>query len=1271
MIEQRLLQQLEKVARRFRKLRFWQSLSIAWLAAAGVGACAFAANWAPDWRPSRAAALVAGFGLLAVIGCLTLALASARDYHWVAKRVEAGYPDLRSCLLTAIEQRPELPQERFGFLQDRVIRQALHHAYQHAWQRIVPPRRIAAAVLANAATLGLLIAVLAGLSLQGSARAKASAATSGAGGPADGRLSIVVEPGDTEVERGASLLVLARYQGTQPADATLVYSAASDSASSDESNRLAMSKSLDDPVFGGRISAVEAPLDYHVELADRKTETFHVAVFEYPKLVRADAKLVYPAYAALEERLIQDVRTISAPEGTELTLICRLNKPVASATLTEKEGEPLALAATEGEPRVYQATFRCDRSRRFALQLVDDRGRRNKIPADFAVNLLPNRPPDLKLVFPGRDVEVSPLEEADVAATARDDFGLKRYGVSYALAGAEPTEIVLGENAAANERHALAHAIRLEALKAEPDQLLSYYFWAEDLGSGGELRRAESDMYFAEVRPFEEIFRQGEQPPGGESQQQQQQGGANAQAAEKLGELQKQIIAATWKLIRRETAKAPSDAFADDARLVGESQASAWEQAGKLSEKLQDPESRKHAATVVLAMAGALEHLTAAQEGPALAPLSPALAAEQAAYQALLKLRAREHRVIRGRQQRGASGGGASNRSQQQLQQLELSNDENRYETQRTAQSPQQQQDRETLQVLNRLSELARRQSDLNERLKELQSALEQARSEEEREEVRRQLKRLREEEQEILRDSDELKSRMQSPENQERMADAGRQLDQTREQVRRASEALEQEQVSQAAAAGTRAEREFQELRNDFRRRSSGRFSEEMREMREEARKLDEDEQQLAQRLATPEQEQEASRSLRGTGEEQDLPGEIGQQKGRLEDLQRRMQDTIREAEQVEPLLAEQLYDTARKVQQQNPSRALEAAELSMRRGLADDAREQEQIARGGIGELRAGVERAAESVLGDETEALRRAEQELEQLSQELDEEIARNSGPPRPGQAPSDSRRRGGARPAEPSEQQGAAPGGQRPTEEQPNAPQPGRGQGDEREPGERRPGERQPGQEQQREGQGGQGQPGERQPGGGQPGQEQPGQEQPGEGQQGEGQPGERQPGQGQPNGGQPNQGQPGGGRNGRAGPRNLAGPGGTGGAFDPLGEALNRATAPITGEGFRDWSDRLRDVEEMVDNPELQAEAARIRDRARGIRAELKRHSKPPDWDLVRAGVFEPLVELRDRIAEELLRRANKDAIMPLDRDPVPPKYSEKIRRYYERLGTGQ
>jgi hypothetical protein len=125
-------------------------------------------------------------------------------------------------------------------------------------------------------------------------------------------------------------------------------------------------------------------------------------------------------------------------------------------------------------------------------------------------------------------------------------------------------------------------------------------------------------------------------------------------------------------------------------------------------------------------------------------------------------------------------------------------------------------------------------------------------------------------------------------------------------------------------------------------------------------------------------------------------------------------------------------------------------------------------------------------------------------------------------------------------------------------------------------------------------------------------------------------------------------------------------GGTG----PFEDYVPRDMGPLTGEGFRQWSDRLRDVEEMVADPELRAEAARIRERARMMRAELRRHSTEPNWDLVQQQVAGPLVELRDRVATELLRRTAKQAIIPLDRDPVPPKYTEKTRLYYERLGIG-
>jgi hypothetical protein len=1246
MIDPRLAQQLEKVAVRLRRLRFWRGLASAWLVAVAAGLTMLGLDRAIDWFPPHSPTIVFGLAACAAAVFGWLAHASHRDYHRVAEQVEAAYPELKSCLLAALEQRPTLAGRRFGFLQDQVIRQALNHAYGHDWPMIVPASRIAGAVLANAAAFVLLLFVVAGLASPTVSRRPAAASLAGRQPSPTDRLAVTVEPGNTEVERGTSLLVLARFQGPQPAEATLVYK-----TTDTEPERLNMAKSLDDPVFGGRIPLVDQPLDYHVEMPDFTSESYHVSVFEYPRLVRADARLVYPDYTDMPERLVQDVRTISVVEGTELTLICHLNKPVVSATLADDGSPALELAVADNDQTARQTTFRCEKSRKLRLELVDDQGRRNKSRVELTIHVLPNKPPDLKLAFPAHDVEVSPLEETDVKATAWDDFGLRRIGLTYELAGGQPVEVVLGENATAKERHELTHVIRLEELKAEPDQLLSYHFWAEDAGPDGQPRRTESDMYFAEVRPFDEIFRQGQQPPGG-SQQQQQQGGDNAQAAEKLLKLQKDIVNATWKVIRRELPDEPSTALRTDVKSIGESQSAALAEAKDLAQKLTDPQSQAHLAEVTEAMQQAIDKLQAAHDGNAVAPLRPALSAEQAAYPALLKLRAREHSVIRRRQQGGGGGGGGANRSQQQLQQLELKNDENRYETQRTAQSQAPEQ-RETRQVLNRLSELARRQNDLNERLKELQSALEEAQSEPDREEIRRQLKRLREEEEEILRDTDELKARMDQPENQERMAEAREQLDQTRDQVRRASESLADEKVSQAAAAGTRAQRDFQELRNEFRRRASGQFSDQMREMRDDARQLDQKEREIAERLAKDGNEP-AEKSLRGDDPRDKVPEELAQQKERLSELLNRMRETIEEAETPEPLLAEQLYDTARKIQEQNLDRALEAAENSLRRGLTDDARGQERIAGKGINELREGIEHAADSVLGDDTEALRRAREELDRLSDELGDEIARNTGEGFRGQG-SGFREED----AEPGDHRSPhrVPSGWREESRSPS----GDGQSTHTD----QSNQNRPDQPQSEGSQTSQGRSNDGKPPNGR-NSRQAGQE------RNEGaQPNDRQPSQ---FGGEQS-GSPRGGEGNTDGAQRLTGgsnvSSGAGGGFDHLFDAGNRTRAPITGEDFRDWSDRLRDVEEMIDDPELRAEAARIRERARGIRGELKRHSQPPNWDLVKIDVSRPLQELRDRVAEELLRRTSQDALLPLDRDPVPPKYSEKTRRYYERLGSGR
>ena len=89
---------------------------------------------------------------------------------------------------------------------------------------------------------------------------------------------------------------------------------------------------------------------------------------------------------------------------------------------------------------------------------------------------------------------------------------------------------------------------------------------------------------------------------------------------------------------------------------------------------------------------------------------------------------------------------------------------------------------------------------------------------------------------------------------------------------------------------------------------------------------------------------------------------------------------------------------------------------------------------------------------------------------------------------------------------------------------------------------------------------------------------------------------------------------------------------------------------------------------MVDFPDLRNSLANARERARQLRVEAKRDLKKPDWAVVKSEILTPLVQVRKQVREEVARRASTEALVPIDRDPVPGRYSELVRRYYEQLG---
>src|SRR5262249_11255865 len=160
--------------------------------------------------------------------------------------------------------------------------------------------------------------------------------------------------------------------------------------------------------------------------------------------------------------------------------------------------------------------------------LVDREGRSNQRNAEIVASVTKNRAPVVRMAQPAGDVRVSPLEELTLSADLEDDFGLVRHGVSYAMPGREPHDVVLQGSRAAIRHRRAQPLIDFESLHAAPDQLVSYFFWAEDVGPDEKPRRTAGDMYFAEVRHFEEVFRQGEQPPGGSAASENEGEGGNA-----------------------------------------------------------------------------------------------------------------------------------------------------------------------------------------------------------------------------------------------------------------------------------------------------------------------------------------------------------------------------------------------------------------------------------------------------------------------------------------------------------------------------------------------------------------------------------------------------------------------------------------------------------------------------------------------------------------------------------------------------------------------
>ena len=1189
---------LSAVARRLHRLRILRRQAVCWLIVL-VPAIILCSLMPESGLPLRRESLTL---IAACILGLVLARWKTHGPTWLetARLLEQQNPELKDVVLTAVRQQSG-DSNTSPVLAARVMCEADNLALTVDWRSVVSGRQIFKWFTASLATFGLLVtAVFA------AGRMTVPGSTNG-GDPqtltseSEIENSVSVEPGDVEIERGTSLAVVARFSGSVPLHAVVEFR--KDTAPNPNAEGTVrprkdttvheMDLTVDDGVFAVRIPAIDRDGSYVVVYGNEESaaaghratsEAYWVSTYVRPHVVRVDAVIDPPEWSHRSSSTVEDTLRVVAIEGSRVTLRLHVNKPVSDSRLDSKGGDSVPLTA-DG-PLAVQAVVDADQDDTWTVFLEDERGRTAGEKTRISQRIIRNEPPEIRITFPQPDLSVSALQEVVTEAEAVDDFGIVDFGIAYSLSGAEPQRISLRtDNEPITDHVAIDHTIVLESLHVEESDLLTWHFYADTYNAAGEVQRSLSDLMFADVRRFEEIFRQSQQQNG---QGQQQSGGST----DNLLQIQRQIAIAIWNLQQSLSSSAarPNRVAADEVGTIRESQEVALAQLGGIRQRADgDLEMLDAVDAAEVDMNDVVNALAAWSDETPEPALTDASVSAQSAFQRLLRLRAAEHDVQRSRSQRGG-GFGRNSAMQQQLDQLELDSDGNRYETEREAQQNQQaEEQREQLQILNQLRELARRQNLLNERLRQLESELWNAKSKDDRDGIERELKRLRDEQREMLRDVDELRERMDqsSSRNQPEQQQIRQEVDQARDNVRQASRAMDAGQLSEALSEGTRAERQFGRLQEKFRNQTSSAFEEASRALRQRARELSERQQQIARQLegeagasSQPDkpkggrqtsEQRSAPPSLRSDRNDDEVQEQLRRQRDDLNRILDQSRQLVEESEESEPLLARRLYETVRRVQEMNTDEALRAAEILLGRGLRNQVAEPEQAARRGIEALREGVEQAADAVLGSEKESLRHAQQTLEQLSEQLSEEVEAATRQPTTHSASGDN--------ASNEPREGIAARGQQPAVDDSGQ---NRQQATERQSGRRQWSILQGGRRE-------------------------------------------------------------------------------SGGSSS----VMHR---PLTGDAYRDWSDRMREVEEILDDPELRNRVAQVRDRARSMRAEFRRHGTEPQWDIVKSDLLREMQSLQRRLAEDIAALQSDRSMVPIDREPVPEEFDELVQRYYELLG---
>jgi hypothetical protein len=514
---------------------------------------------------------------------------------------------------------------------------------------------------------------------------------------------IVVQPGNRTVRKKADQLVTARLVGFQSPRVRVL----AKYQSSSKWEEAQMAPQPGGPSYEFLFAGLPESMQYYVEAGGMRSKTYRFNVVDLPGIKRIRVTYKFPGWTGLQDAVEDPGGDLRAVEGTVAQVAIETDKPLANGQLLLEDGSKTPLRTGDGNWRIASVSIQKDGLYHIAAV---EQGEEVRLSDDYFIEARKDAPPVVRLLRPGRDAKVNPIEEVTVALDAQDDFGLQKFELHYSVNGGPEKAVSLLRGKGQKQASGSA-TLYLEDYKMSPGDIVSLYATASDARS-----TTRTSMFFIEAQPFEREYTQSQQMGAG---------GDGGEDQNRISQRQKEIISATWNQI-----KEPSHdktAAAQNAKFLGEVQTKLRDQARSLANRMRSRQlstANQEFKSFVQDMEAAVEAMGPAAEKLRGQQWQPALAPEQKALQHLLRAEATFRNIQVAFSHGGGRGAGGMGRDLESLFDLELDTEKNQYETGQQASADQRA--REIDEALQKLEQLARRQQELAREQRRNQQAFQQ-----------------------------------------------------------------------------------------------------------------------------------------------------------------------------------------------------------------------------------------------------------------------------------------------------------------------------------------------------------------------------------------------------------------------------------------------------------------------------------------------------------------------------------------------------------------